>query len=473
MKYMLKSKKAISLILATLLIIVIVVAAAIITYAWITTFITSTTKSAGVWLVHEATSWNTASPYYMYYGSPGAGSPPAFWSDSMGADAPSKVYRAGDDFEEHAVGDTPDGWTVTLRDGAGTLTVEQGASKVMNFNASAYVEPYIHGGSISWTDYVYKIRMRRVEVVNHQGIVFRFSDADNTVYAGVKENGTQIQCWKRINSTWIHLASYTIINATDTWHTWEVRLKGQDFDLYWNGDLLGSLSLSPDELTSGKVGCFAGYGPTRTHYDNATVRKYVKPEPSTSLSAEEANHWWDLNYSYRKQISIHNNLASTLHSDYSVSVTIDTSSLVSAGKMLPDGNDLRIGYWNGTSWGQLNRHTMKMNTDSTQVWFKTQATFDANSSDNSKIAQMLVYVRNRGTEDAQIDKMYVGISATNLMEVSEFSIAYNPETRMVNAGKTIRITVTYDWVAGRRYYFKVATRAGQLLEFNLKAPVTQ
>jgi flagellin-like protein len=46
-KYMLKSKKAISPILATLLLIVIAVAAIVITYAWITTYMSSTTQQAG------------------------------------------------------------------------------------------------------------------------------------------------------------------------------------------------------------------------------------------------------------------------------------------------------------------------------------------------------------------------------------------------------------------------------------------
>ena len=44
---MLKSKKAISPILATLLLIVIAVAAIVITYAWVTTYMGTTTQQAG------------------------------------------------------------------------------------------------------------------------------------------------------------------------------------------------------------------------------------------------------------------------------------------------------------------------------------------------------------------------------------------------------------------------------------------
>jgi len=53
MKSMIKSKKGISPILATLLLIVIAVAAVIVTYAWVITFTETTTGNAGALLKHE------------------------------------------------------------------------------------------------------------------------------------------------------------------------------------------------------------------------------------------------------------------------------------------------------------------------------------------------------------------------------------------------------------------------------------
>jgi flagellin-like protein len=53
MRNILKSKKGISPILATLLLIVIAVAAVIVTYAWVMTFTTSTTSQAGAVLTIE------------------------------------------------------------------------------------------------------------------------------------------------------------------------------------------------------------------------------------------------------------------------------------------------------------------------------------------------------------------------------------------------------------------------------------
>jgi len=58
-KDVLKSKKAISPILATLLLIVIAVAAIVVTYAWVMTYLGAQTGQAGVLLSRDAVSWPT------------------------------------------------------------------------------------------------------------------------------------------------------------------------------------------------------------------------------------------------------------------------------------------------------------------------------------------------------------------------------------------------------------------------------
>lgn len=62
MNRILKSKKGISPILATLLLIVIAVAAIVVTYAWVITFTGSTTSQAGVLLDKDNVSWGSGSP---------------------------------------------------------------------------------------------------------------------------------------------------------------------------------------------------------------------------------------------------------------------------------------------------------------------------------------------------------------------------------------------------------------------------
>jgi flagellin-like protein len=56
---MLKSKKAISPILATLLLIVIAVAAIVVTYAWVMTYTSTTTTQAGIYLRKDSVSWQS------------------------------------------------------------------------------------------------------------------------------------------------------------------------------------------------------------------------------------------------------------------------------------------------------------------------------------------------------------------------------------------------------------------------------
>lgn len=60
MKNILKAKKGISPILATLLLIVIAVAAVIVTYAWVMTFTGSTTENAGALLKQENVRFYTS-----------------------------------------------------------------------------------------------------------------------------------------------------------------------------------------------------------------------------------------------------------------------------------------------------------------------------------------------------------------------------------------------------------------------------
>jgi len=63
----LRSRKAISPILATLLLVVIAVSAIVITYAWVTTFLTGTTGGAGVLLNKDNVSWNSTAGTITIY----------------------------------------------------------------------------------------------------------------------------------------------------------------------------------------------------------------------------------------------------------------------------------------------------------------------------------------------------------------------------------------------------------------------
>lgn len=78
--------------------------------------------------------------------------------------------------------------------------------------------------------------------------------------------------------------------------------------------------------------------------------------------------WYDANYSYRRPITVTNNIASAL-TDFQIKVTVDTSVLVSAGKMNSDCSDMRFTDSDKTT--VLNYFIQNgCNTTSTVVWVK-------------------------------------------------------------------------------------------------------
>jgi flagellin-like protein len=106
----------------------------------------------------------------------------------------------------------------------------------------------------------------------------------------------------------------------------------------------------------------------------------ITAAPTTQLSQVG---WWNVNCSFRSIVTVRNDLSSTLRSGYTVLLTMDTSSLIASGKMLPNGNDLRIVYLNGSSFAELDRDIVGINTNSTQIWFKTQDDISASSAVNN------------------------------------------------------------------------------------------
>jgi flagellin-like protein len=83
---------------------------------------------------------------------------------------------------------------------------------------------------------------------------------------------------------------------------------------------------------------------------------------------------------------------------------------------------------------------------------------------------VVIYVKNQGTSDAEINAVYIGTSSTNLLLQS--SVSYYPSSKLVyaNGVNTQVITVTYNWNTDTQYYFKVAPKVGAALEFNVRSP---
>jgi len=149
---------------------------------------------------------------------------------------------------------------------------------------------------------------------------------------------------------------------------------------------------APISAETPKVVLQSGTAGTSIIYTNNTSAKVSVAAPAPvptyfpSGYSVLSGNWWNLSYCYRKRITVVNNAGSSLSSGHSVCVTIDTASLVSAGKMMTSGNDLRIVWWNSTSqsYVELDRaNETDFNLASTKIWFKLQKDIAASSSDNN------------------------------------------------------------------------------------------
>jgi hypothetical protein len=89
-------------------------------------------------------------------------------------------------------------------------------------------------------------------------------------------------------------------------------------------------------------------------------------------------------FAYRRRLTITS--ASAVPAGYSVALVFNHAALVTAGKSLAGGDDVRIRYWSGTRWIELDRVkdvTTNWNTAATRVWFQLQTAIAAGGSNNN------------------------------------------------------------------------------------------
>ena len=94
---------------------------------------------------------------------------------------------------------------------------------------------------------------------------------------------------------------------------------------------------------------------------------------------------WDPSYLHRQQVTVSAGSVA-VPADYTQSLTFDHAALVSAGKSLANGDDLRVVYWNGATWEELNRildPASSWNSATTTILFKLPAGIAASSSDTN------------------------------------------------------------------------------------------
>jgi flagellin-like protein len=75
-----------------------------------------------------------------------------------------------------------------------------------------------------------------------------------------------------------------------------------------------------------------------------------------------------------------------------------------------------------------------------------------------------IYIRNTGTSDAEIDKVYIN-------STPQTSVTYSPSSKIVDKdGGTITIVVNYDWQTDTLYHFQISPKLGEPLSFDETSP---
>ena len=104
-------------------------------------------------------------------------------------------------------------------------------------------------------------------------------------------------------------------------------------------------------------------------------------EYSLNGATNNLEYRWKDNWDYRKQVTV--SASDAVSAGYAVALTFDHAALVTAGKSLASGDDVRIRYWNGSKMIGLDRvldPTSGWNRTNTIIWFPLQAAIAASGT---------------------------------------------------------------------------------------------
>lgn len=106
----------------------------------------------------------------------------------------------------------------------------------------------------------------------------------------------------------------------------------------------------------------------------------------SGLSHAVTTSWWDLDFELRQLITVSTGANSPDKGYQAYTLRFfgfDTASLITAGEMQANCSDLRVAYFNGTAWQELDRHVLDCNTALTDVRFASPIDLSPSSSDDN------------------------------------------------------------------------------------------
>lgn len=176
--------------------------------------------------------------------------------------------------------------------------------------------------------------------------------------------GTNALATPSTDGTYQTVANYTVTAGMAYGQTYYLRIQAKD----------SSSNIS--EIIPGFVYTYTGISPTTTT-TITTQADWDNVEASKSGIYSGTAQWWNQSYSYRKQLTISPTTYVPLNS--LAKLTIDTAALETAGKLRSDRKDLRIVYWDGNAWKEIERDYV----DTTATYFILQKSINPTSPDSN------------------------------------------------------------------------------------------
>ena len=253
--------------------------------------------------------------YYVYYGYAGETlAAPAYMSDSMGADAASKVFWYADDFEEHAASTDPDGWTdqgtedfKVMLHGSEKWFQTQTSNNWMNGSTASSMSNI---GNAVWSA---KLYYHQAGTNSWGGIGVHIANGGVGRIVVVRDGAYYHADEAWVAGAWV--ANTDIHFPLGSKGRIELVANGTNLDAYW----YNPSGYSPEKVVlftgytmlsgTGKLGVYVerpwtSLGNNRwIDADDIIVRQYVTPEPTSGVGAEEVAPI-SLPFSYRKAITI-------------------------------------------------------------------------------------------------------------------------------------------------------------------------
>jgi len=199
------------------------------------------------------------------------------------------------------------------------------------------------------------------------------ADIQRRIVIGAREGADAWRIQRFTSATaQTNLSSFNEVIDRGIWYKVKVRLEGEVITL-WIDDV--------QKMTYTMVGVetgwdtIVGFSNHNSHalFDDIKLRHYINPEPTVQL----LDPWEPGVYQNKRQLTLTNQMAGKiLPVGYSVRVDVSPS-------LQADGDDIRIVYWNGSSFEELDRvNTTAWSPGPARVYFALKKAIPASGTDS-------------------------------------------------------------------------------------------